>query len=250
MREVNNGSLNGGDTVEESSNLAHLASRAEKLEHQSYSPQPVEYNIIVPSVPMWKIRSIACYKRLRYLQKMHRKRDGEAAMEGVEMNGHADRENSLVNKLMRDAPVPSKSEAGYGPPDPMLGLTIANKSMLQNLTTEELISEMGKMNFNCTLIRNEMVALERFRCNLVWMLEKSTMFKVQRNHNDEDLLLGTKGNPKKRYRSMTSSPEPGQRKKRGFQGSSGVDTNGHGGQEDRDLIAATQLQLQSTDGFR
>ena len=47
-------------------------------------------------------------------------------------------------------------------PDPMLGLTIANKSMLQNLSNEELLNEMGKMNFNCTLIKNEMTALERF----------------------------------------------------------------------------------------
>ena len=113
-----------------------------------------------------------------------------------------------MNKLMNDAPMPPKSETGYGPPDPMLGLTIANKSMLQNLSNEELLNEMGKMNFNCTLIKNEMTALERFRCNLVWLLEKSTMFKVQRNHNEEGLLLGTKGNPKKRYRSMTSSPDP------------------------------------------
>ena len=169
------------------------------------APKPTQYNIIIPSVPMWKIRSIARYKRLNYLRSEHEKKDAPAKKQE---HSTEDADTESVNKLMNDAPMASKLQLGHGPPDPMLGLTIANKSMLQNLSNDEILEEMDKMNSNCTLIKNEMVALEKFRCNLTWLLEKSTMFKVQRNHNKESLLWGTKGNPKKRYRSMTSSPEP------------------------------------------
>jgi hypothetical protein len=203
----------------ESQRLRALGERAEKLERpDTNAPTPTQYNIVVPPVPMWKIRSIARYKRVNYLRKVHEKREVAAAasantIEGAEETvGEGTGDVTNANKLVIDTPIPPEYEVGYGPPDPMLGLTIANKSMLQNLSNNELLNEMSKMNFNCTLIKNEMTALERFRCNLVWLLEKSTMFKVQRNHSEDGLLLGTKGNPKKRYRSMTSSPDPSRKR--------------------------------------
>ena len=48
---------------------------------------------------------------------------------------------------------PEGFEIGVRLPDPMLGLSIANKSMLQSLSYDELKTEMEKMKFDYDTIR-------------------------------------------------------------------------------------------------
>lgn len=219
---------------------------------QGYQPKPLKYNVATPPVPLWKLSSVANFKRRVYLQNIQEQQRRAAASETTELSaseGEAGNNSkggagiggstrvarSVTRQMMNEAAAASASgsaseqemassgnggnstsgypmggpappegfEVGVGLPDPMLGLSIANKSMLQSLSNDELKNEMEKMNFNCSLIKNELCALEKFRGNLVWLLSNSNMYKVQRNHNDEGMKAGSQGNPKKRHRSTT-----------------------------------------------
>ena len=224
---------------------------------QSQHPSPLKYNVTIPSVPQWKLSSVANFKRRAYLQNIQEQQrrvamekkassggesgttgapndasssagggrsgmgrrssarqminEAAAASSNSNNNGQEERPSSSgssgsASGVPMDVHVPPEGfEIGVRLPDPMLGLSIANKSMLQSLSYDELKTEMEKMNFNCSLIKNELCALEKFRGSLVWLLRNSTMYKVQRHHNEEGLKAGSQGNPKKRHRSTTDS---------------------------------------------
>lgn len=232
---------------------------------QKQQPKPLKYNVATQPVPIWKLSSVANFKRRAYLQNIQEQQRRAAALEakeagisedeagsnnnnnnnseaksgssGASIGGSTRGARSITRQMMNEAaaasananasanehgvggsgrgsgsgnpmgiPVPPEGfDVGVGLPDPMLGLSIANKSMLQSLSNDELKNEMEKMNFNCSLIKNELCALEKFRGNLVWLLGNSSMYKVQRHHNEEGMKAGSQGNPKKRYRSTTDA---------------------------------------------
>ena len=237
---------------------------------QSQGPKPINFNVMIQPVPLWKMGTVANFKRRAHFQKIQdqlrrdaMKKNADADANGSDVGGSdaiiavhgsigggqtsgVGRRSTVTRKMVSEAagansinaseqrsgndgcnsnnnlnsrnsgddgentPIdnflpPEDYEIGAGLPNPMLGLSIANKSMLRSLSNDELKTEIDKMNFNCSLIKNELRALESFRVNLLWLLRNSTMYEVQRNHNVGGLKAGSLGTPKKRYRSTNDN---------------------------------------------
>ena len=228
----------------------------DKYHEEPLQSVPLKYSITVGTVPVWKVKSVAGYKRGKYLKVMqeqqlhqhqHRalqEKEATAMAGGSSSDGAAaaaamvvaaassssssgrgaststrTRSNDVAAAVANTAaggdgaasavstgnggmhqqptetPVPPEGfdRGAGGLPDPMLGLSIANKSMLHSLSGEELRAEMAKMNFNCGLIKKELCSLEKFRAGLVWMMDKSAMYQVQRHHNGDGIKAGAYG---------------------------------------------------------
>jgi hypothetical protein len=69
---------------------------------------------------------------------------------------------------------------------PLMGLQVANKPLLAQYSDQDLLTELEEMNRNCTILKTEMLALEGFRNNVVWLMDRATMLQTQRNHNIDE----------------------------------------------------------------
>lgn len=134
----------------ESQRLRALGERAEKLERpDTNAPTPTQYNIVVPPVPMWKIRSIARYKRVNYLRKVHEKREVAAAasantIEGAEETvGEGTGDVTNANKLVIDT---GQSPGTNNLADILLGLQSVDAG---SVAIESDVKIEGNDNCNC-----------------------------------------------------------------------------------------------------
>ena len=53
---------------------------------QGYQPKPLKYNVVTPPVPLWKLSSVANFKRRVYLQNIQEQQRRAAASETTELS--------------------------------------------------------------------------------------------------------------------------------------------------------------------
>jgi|TARA_B110000090_G_C13211550_1_gene381068 hypothetical protein len=155
----------------------NLSYRAESIKHKIMigprEPAPTVFTAThnFSSVPMWKIRSIAKFKRLQYSKKKDSIQNDCDSTDNSTANessaGTSDGKNGHILRL----------------PEPMIGIS-PNTVLLQSISDEQIHTEFDSLNRNTSLIKREMSALENIRSQLFWLLEKGTLFETQRNHSE------------------------------------------------------------------
>jgi len=196
-----------------------------ELRYGDYTPDPCTFKVLVQPVPMWKIRSIARFKRNAFIKKTKVIREKEAVAAIPEARRAQEEEKQAAAAAEHDAE-PSqppdasgagrsrKRKAGAAPascepgspavplvkllPEPTVGI-VRKDSTQWCQTPEEFKHTADLLSANMLICKHQMSALERVRANMVWLLEKATLFETQKNHSEAG-FSGTNHHPKKRRR--------------------------------------------------
>jgi hypothetical protein len=214
----------------ESTEMMHKDSIHAKLSlrHGDYNPEPSTFKVIIPSVPMWKIRSIANFKKKTSNKPKIKETIGashEVKKELCEQEkqtvtyAQTERVNSLpsyastselgaVGRMRKGkflAPevlpvVPDASMALFNAslPEPVVGALHKENTILSQ-TPEDFKHKNDSLIANMQICKHQMIALEKVRTNMVWLLEKATLFETQKNHSDL-AMDSVNRHPKKRQR--------------------------------------------------
>ena len=194
------------------------------LRYGDYNPDPCTFKVLVQAVPMWKIRSIARFKRSAFTKKVKVLRDQEAAARAEVLRVQEEEKQAVATKHTAETAPPVPSTLGLGRsrkskaaaaaaasvpvqeaakpvpitmlPEPTVGL-VRKDSTQWCQTREEFKHTTDSLNANMQICKHQMSALERVRANMVWLLEKATLFETQKNHS-EAAVSSTHHHPKKR----------------------------------------------------
>ena len=88
------------------------------LRYGDYNPDPCTFKVLVQAVPMWKIRSIARFKRSAFTKKVKVLRDQEAAARAEVLRVQEEEKQAVATKHTAETapPVPSMIWASAAAP--------------------------------------------------------------------------------------------------------------------------------------